>query len=74
MDESELARYRRRAAREGMSLSEWVRQALRRSARQQPTVDPKARLAALDQALQCDHPTGDMDELLDDIERGRDLR
>ena len=32
------------------------------------------RLQALDRALQCDHPTGDIDEMLTDIERGRDLR
>ena len=32
------------------------------------------RLRALDRALDCNHPTGDIDEMLADIERGRDLR
>jgi len=32
------------------------------------------RLQALDRALACHHPTGDIDEMLADIERGRDLR
>ena len=32
------------------------------------------QLRALDRALECNHPTGDIDEMLADIERGRDLR
>lgn len=34
----------------------------------------KRQLRALDRALECNHPTGDIDEMLADIERGRDLR
>lgn len=34
----------------------------------------KRRLKAIDRALACNHPTGDIDEMLADIERGRDLR
>ena len=41
----------------------------------QPTSAEERRLQqALDRALQCNHPTGDVDEVLADIERGRDLR
>ena len=32
------------------------------------------RLDAVEQALACNHPTGDIEEMLADIERGRDLR
>ena len=32
------------------------------------------RLEALDRASDCNHPTGDIDEMLADIARGRDLR
>jgi len=32
------------------------------------------RLEALDRASGCNHPTGDIDEMLADIARGRDLR
>ena len=32
------------------------------------------RLQALDRASGCNHPTGDIDEMLADIARGRDLR
>ena len=34
----------------------------------------RRQLRALDRALECNHPTGDIDEMLADIERGRDLR
>ena len=40
----------------------------------QPADAPERRLRALDRALGCNHPTGDIDEMLADIERGRDLR
>lgn len=49
----------------GLSASGWARQVSRRAQR---------RLQALDQALECNHPTGDTDQMLADIERGRDLR
>ena len=32
------------------------------------------RLEAIEQALTCNHPTGDIEQMLTDIERGRDLR
>jgi len=32
------------------------------------------RLRALNRALDCNHPTADIEEMLADIERGRDLR
>ena len=32
------------------------------------------RTAALERALTCNHPTGEIEEMLADIERGRDLR
>lgn len=34
----------------------------------------KRRLRALDRASRCNHPTGTIDEMLADVERGRDLR
>lgn len=37
--------------------------------------DPAARRAeVLERALACNHPTGDIEEMLAEIERGRDLR
>ena len=38
------------------------------------TPGAESRLRALERALACNHPTGDIDEMLADIARGRDLR
>ena len=74
MSEEELASLRQVAERVGLTLSEWARRALwhARDAHAGPT--PDSRLRALDQALDCHHPTGDIDQMLADIEHGRDLR
>ena len=74
MDEEDLARCRRCAEREGKTLSVWVREVLRHALRARGGPSPDHRLAALDRALECGHPTGDLDELLAEIEAGRDLR
>jgi len=37
------------------------------------TPGAESRLRALERVLACNHPTGDVDEMLADIERGRDL-
>ncbi len=55
----------------GLGEMAWTRQ----FSQMQPTSAKERRLQqALDLALQCNHPTGDVDEVLADIERGRDLR
>lgn len=74
MDEEEAERYRRCARAEGLTLSEWVRRALRRAGARRRGPSPERRLEALERALACGHPTGDIDDLLSDIERGRALR
>ena len=55
----------------GLSASEWAMQVSRRP---RPIGPVERRLRALDRALECNHPTADIDEMLADIERGRDLR
>ena len=72
--EEEAEQLRRCAEREGLSLSEWARRALRHARRNQRGPTPARKLKALDRALGCGHPTGDMDSVLADIERGRGLR
>lgn len=74
MKEKEIERLRRCAQRGGLTLSEWARQALERARRDQEGPTPEQKRNALDRALQCGHPTGDLDEVLADIERGRGLR
>ena len=48
----------------GLTDRQWAMQLSKRAQR---------RLEALDRASGCNHPTGDIDEMLADIARGRDL-
>ncbi len=74
MREGEIEDLRRAAEREGLTLSEWVRIVLRNARRNPSDPTPAQKIAALDRALRLGHPTADMDEMLADIENGRDLR
>ena len=53
----------------GLSGSGWARQVSRRM----QSGPAERRLLALDRALDCNPPTADIEEMLADIERGRDL-
>ena len=74
VSEQEMISLRQAARRTGLTVSEWARQALRRARDEQAGPTAESRLRALERALACNHPTGDIDEMLADIERGRDLR
>ena len=74
VSEEEMTSLRQAARRTGLTVSEWARQALRRARDEQAGPTAASRLRALERALACNHPTGDIDEMLADIERGRDLR
>ena len=62
---------RRAANAQGLSISEWVRQALRAARRRQPSGDLDRKFAALHAATRHAFPTGDIDQILAEIERGR---
>ena len=70
LDESEFAEIRRIARRHRMTVAEWVRQALRAARRDEPVIDPRRKLAAVREAARCAYPTGDIDVMLAEIERG----
>ena len=57
----------------GMTVSEWVRQALREASREEPSAGQGRKLAAIRTAAACSFPTADIDEMLAEIDRGRDL-
>ncbi|MEO7793781.1 MAG: hypothetical protein ABIV06_03335 [Thermoanaerobaculia bacterium] len=60
------AEIRKAATRGRISKGEWVRQAIEVALRERsPQADPLARLARLDA------PTGDLDQMLAEIDRGR---
>lgn len=73
MPEEEIEELRRAAERAGMSLSEWARVALRQAKRRQQGPTAAEKLEAMERALECGHPTGDIHEILASIEMGRDL-
>ena len=70
MDDAELEEYRRLAARQGSTLSEWVRQNLRRAARDETSGDVERKLTAIRAATRYDFPTADIDRMLRQIESG----
>ncbi len=70
LDEKEFAEIRRAARRRSLTVAEWVRQALRAARREEPSGDPRRKLAVVREAMKNSYPTGDIDEMLRDIERG----
>jgi hypothetical protein len=71
-EDDELAEIQRLAKRERKTTATWVREALRaaRAAATYPDAEPKLR--AVREALTYSYPTGEIGELLGDIERGYD--
>jgi hypothetical protein len=53
-----------------MSLAEWVRQALDLARRREPLGDASKKIAIIRAAAQHDYPTGDIDNMLAEIEKG----
>lgn len=70
LEDDEFAEIRRVAKRHRMTVAEWVRQALRRARRDEPSVDSKKKLAAVREAAQGEYPTSDIRQMLTEIERG----
>jgi hypothetical protein len=53
-----------------MTVAEWVRQALRHARRDEPLIDPRRKLAAVREAAAHEYPTGPIEQMLGEIERG----
>ncbi len=70
LDESEYADIETAARRRGETVSQWVRQSLREARTRQPQVENSRKLAVLRAAMLHDFPTGDIDQLLAETERG----
>jgi hypothetical protein len=71
MDESELREIRRAARRRQMTVSEWVRSALRAARRAEPGGEPGRRIADIRAASRHAFPTADIDQMQAEIEQGR---
>ena len=68
--EAELEEIRRTAAHQDMTVSQWVRNAIRDAQRREPSRSKEAKLAAIRCASTHDFPTGDIDQMLREIEQG----
>lgn len=53
-----------------MSLAEWVRQALDSARRKEPLGNIDKKLVAIRAATQHDYPSGDIENMLAEIEKG----
>jgi len=70
LDEREYRDLQRIAKRHRMTVSEWVRQALRELRGREPVRDPDRKLDAVRHATRHTFPTADIETLLAEIERG----
>jgi hypothetical protein len=74
LGDTEYDEVRQIARREGLTVSEWVRQVIRRERRDRSQGDRARKLAAVRAAVQHDFPTADIEDMLAEIERGYGVR
>ena len=70
LDEKEWADIQRAARLKRITVAEWVRQSLRAARRREPQRDSERKLKAIRAAAVHSFPTGDIDQMLGEIERG----
>jgi hypothetical protein len=70
LEDAELEEIQRAADAEGTTVSEWVRKALREARGKEPSRSTEAKLRALRDASAHAFPSGDIDQMLSEIERG----
>ncbi len=70
LEDGEMRKIQRIARRSRMTVAEWVRQALRASWSQVPGTDARKKLETLRAAAKNSFPTGDIQQILAEIERG----
>jgi hypothetical protein len=70
LDEKEFAELRAAARRRGVSVSVYVREALREARGREPNKSLETKLRALRRAMQYDAPAPDIEQMLEETERG----
>lgn len=73
MPDDEYRAVARAARRRGKPIAQLVRDSLRRTLAEEALPDPDQRIAAVLRFARFSGPTGDIEQLLDEIERGRRL-
>jgi len=69
-DEEDLDELQEIAQRHRMTLAEWVRQTLREARRREPRRSAASKRQAVRRAMKHEFPTGNIDEMIAQIERG----
>lgn len=69
--DAEMEEIREMATRECMTVSEWVRQVLRKARSEAPRSDADPKIAAVRSAARHSFPTADIGRMLAEIETGR---
>ena len=70
LEESELKEIRRAARRRGMTVSDWVRSALREGRKAEPGTAPRTKLDVVRAAAEHAFPVADVERMLEEIESG----
>ncbi len=73
LDDEELADIQRHARQRHQTTAAWVRDALREAREMRDVANEREiarRLAAIERAYGYSHPVGDIEEMLEEIERG----
>jgi hypothetical protein len=70
LDDAEYREIEKVARSQRMTVSEWVRHALRAARRREPNQAAGRKVAAVREAIRHTYPSGDVDEMLAQIERG----
>ncbi|MEW5742766.1 MAG: antitoxin [Myxococcota bacterium] len=73
LDDEEFREIRRPAKARKTTVAEWVREALRVARARQPQRSQEDKLKAIRAAAKHSFPTGDIDQMLAEIERGDGL-
>ena len=70
LDERDLDEIRELANRERLTVADWVRRALDEAKRRRSSGDPARKVASIRAAVRHEFPAGDIDSMLEEINRG----
>ena len=70
LQDPEYKEIQRAARARRMTIAEWVRQALDVACRREPLADVEKKLAVIRAAAKHNGPTADIEQMLEEIERG----
>jgi len=70
LKDPEYREIRQAARARNLSVAEWVRQALRLARRSEPNGNVGKKIEAVRAAARFEFPTADIDQMLEEIERG----